>query len=139
MNFSLLPSYGALMLTMILFSRLSKPLSSKQLIRHPFYLFMFVFFPSLIFFFGLELFRKLKLAYLDLYLIHWPVRLKQDVEGFNFTGEDVIPFDIKGTWKAMEDCYRLGLVKSIGISNFGIKKLSLLLENASVSPAVNQV
>ncbi|CAJ2667260.1 unnamed protein product [Trifolium pratense] len=82
--------------------------------------------------------KKLRLEYVDLYLIHWPVRLKQDVEGFNFTGEDVIPFDIKGTWKAMEDCYRLGLAKSIGVSNFGIKKLSLLLENATVSPAVNQ-
>lgn len=88
---------------------------------------------------GLELFRKLKLQYVDLYLIHWPVRLRQDVEGFNFTGEDVIPFDIKGTWKAMEDCYRLGLAKSIGVSNFGIKKLSLLLENATISPAVIQV
>lgn len=76
---------------------------------------------------------------MDLYLIHWPVRLKEDVEGFNFTGEDVIPFDIKGTWKAMEDCYRLGLAKSIGVSNFGIKKLSLLLENATISPAVNQI
>ncbi|XP_004513337.1 methylecgonone reductase-like [Cicer arietinum] len=83
--------------------------------------------------------KKLKLEYVDLYLIHWPVRLKQDVEGFNFTGEDVVHFDIKGTWKAMEDCYRLGLAKSIGVSNFGIKKLSLLLENATIYPAVNQV
>ena len=76
---------------------------------------------------------------MDLYLIHWPVRLKEDVEGFNFTGEDVIPFDIKATWKAMEECYRFGLAKSIGVSNFGIKKLSLLLENFTISPAVNQV
>lgn len=85
------------------------------------------------------MFRKLKLQYVDLYLIHWPVRLREDVEGFNFTGEDVVPFDIKGIWKAMEDCYRLGLAKSIGVSNFGIKKLSLLLENATISPAVIQV
>jgi len=75
----------------------------------------------------------------DLYLIHWPVRLKQDVEGYNFKGKDTIPFDIKGTWEAMEDCYRLGLAKSIGVSNFGIKKLSMLLENAKIFPAVNQV
>ncbi|KAI5445241.1 hypothetical protein KIW84_013476 [Lathyrus oleraceus] len=79
------------------------------------------------------------MEYVDLYLIHWPVRLKPDIEGFNFTGKDVIPFEIKGTWKAMEDCYRLGLAKSIGVSNFGIKTLSLLLENATISPAVNQV
>ncbi|KAK7270675.1 hypothetical protein RJT34_25998 [Clitoria ternatea] len=83
--------------------------------------------------------QKLKLEYVDLYLIHWPVRLKQGVEGFKFTGEDVVPFDIKGTWEAMEDCYRLGLAKSIGVSNFGIKKLTLLLENATIPPAVNQV
>lgn len=83
--------------------------------------------------------KNLRLEYVDLYLIHWPVRLKEDVEGFNFTGKDVIPFDIKGTWKAMEDCYRLGLAKSIGVSNFGIKKLSVLLENATIFPAVNQV
>ena len=94
---------------------------------------------SLIRLFGLELFRKLSLEYVDLYLIHWPVRLRQGVEGFNFTGEDVVPFDIKGTWEAMEDCYRLGLAKSIGVSNFGIKKLTMLLENATIPPAVNQV
>ncbi|XP_045819594.1 methylecgonone reductase-like isoform X2 [Trifolium pratense] len=111
MNYSLLLSYGVLMLTMTLFSQLSKPLSSKKL--------------------GLE--------YVDLYLIHWPVRFKQDVEGLNFKSEDLIPFDIKGTWEAMEECYRLGLAKSIGVSNFGIKKLSTLLENAKIPPAVNQV
>ncbi|CAL0322295.1 unnamed protein product [Lupinus luteus] len=83
--------------------------------------------------------KKLGLEYVDLYLIHWPVRLKPEVEGFNFTGKDVVPFDIKGTWKAMEECYRLGLAKSIGVSNFGIKKLTLLLENATIPPAINQV
>ncbi|AES89308.1 methylecgonone reductase [Medicago truncatula] len=83
--------------------------------------------------------KNLGLGYVDLYLIHWPVRLKQDVEGHNFKGEDTIPFDIKGTWESMEDCYRLGIAKSIGVSNFGIKKLSMLLENAEIAPAVNQV
>ncbi|KEH26779.1 putative 3''-deamino-3''-oxonicotianamine reductase [Medicago truncatula] len=85
MGFSLLPSYGALMLTMTLFSKLSKPPSSKHCSVQLFLL------------------RNLRLEYVDLYLIHWPVRLKEDVEGFNFTGEDVIPFDIKRTWKVMED------------------------------------
>ena len=90
-------------------------------------------------FFGLKFFRNLGLEYVDLYLIHFPVRLKQDVEGYNIKSGDIIPFDIKGTWEAMEDCYRLGLAKSIGVSNFGIKKLSMLLESAKISPAVNQV
>ncbi|KAJ1438647.1 NADP-dependent oxidoreductase domain [Sesbania bispinosa] len=53
--------------------------------------------------------------------------------------EDLIPLDIKGTWEAMEECYRLGLAKSIGVSNFGIKKLTKFLENATIPPAVNQV
>ncbi|AES89305.1 methylecgonone reductase [Medicago truncatula] len=83
--------------------------------------------------------KNLGLEYVDLYLIHWPVRLKQDAESLKFKKEDMIPFDIKGTWEAMEECYRLGLAKSIGVSNFGVKKLSILLENAEIAPAVNQV
>ncbi|OIW16065.1 hypothetical protein TanjilG_04600 [Lupinus angustifolius] len=87
--------------------------------------------------------QKLGLEYVDLYLIHWPVRLKhKDEESFSLseiTAENLVPFDIKGTWEAMEECYRLGLAKSIGVSNFGIKKLSQLLENATIPPAVNQV
>ncbi|XP_027186592.2 (1S)-1,7-diacetoxy-luvungin A aldo-keto reductase-like [Cicer arietinum] len=39
----------------------------------------------------------------------------------------------------MEDCNKLGLAKSIGVSNFGNKKLSLILENGTIPPAVNQV
>ncbi|KAG5007482.1 hypothetical protein JHK85_026024 [Glycine max] len=45
----------------------------------------------------------------------------------------------KGTWKAMEECYKLGLAKSIGICNYGVKKLTKLLEIATFPPAVNQV
>ena len=75
---------------------------------------------------------------MDLYLIHFPVRLKQGIVG-EHSNEDVIPFDIKGTWEAMEECYRLGLAKSVGVSNFGCKKLSQLLHHATIPPAVNQV
>ncbi|KAF8378845.1 hypothetical protein HHK36_030194 [Tetracentron sinense] len=39
----------------------------------------------------------------------------------------------------MEECCRLGLAKSIGVSNFSCKKLSQLLANATIPPAVNQV
>ncbi|XP_061358175.1 protein REDOX 2-like isoform X2 [Gastrolobium bilobum] len=83
--------------------------------------------------------QKLRLEYVDLYLIHWPLRLRPGVELINISEEDVFPLDMKGTWEAMEECYRLGLAKSIGVSNFGIKKLNQLLENATVLPAVNQV
>ncbi|KAL6178284.1 hypothetical protein ACLB2K_049803 [Fragaria x ananassa] len=43
------------------------------------------------------------------------------------------------TWKAMEECSRMGLAKSIGVSNYGTKKLSQILDNATIPPAVNQV
>lgn len=53
--------------------------------------------------------------------------------------DDVLPLDMHGTWKAMEECNKLGLTKSIGVSNFTCEKLSKLLENATIPPAVNQV
>lgn len=84
--------------------------------------------------------KKLGTEYVDLYLIHWPVRLRHDLANpVIFTKEDLLPFDIEGTWKAMEECYKLGLAKSIGICNYGIKKLTKLLETATITPAVNQV
>ncbi|KHN43671.1 Methylecgonone reductase [Glycine soja] len=85
--------------------------------------------------------KKLGLEYVDLYLIHWPLRMKPEAKGYhNILKENVLPsFDMKGIWEAMEECYRLGLAKSIGVSNFGIKKLTQLVENATIPPAVNQV
>ncbi|KAK7380116.1 hypothetical protein VNO78_32532 [Psophocarpus tetragonolobus] len=85
--------------------------------------------------------QKLGLEYVDLYLIHWPVRLNPEAKGYhNILKKNVMPsFDMKGIWEAMEECNRLGLAKSIGVSNFGIKKLTQLLENATIPPAVNQV
>ena len=90
-------------------------------------------------FFFYDFVRRLRLEYVDLYLIHMPARVKQEVEGLNFSEEDLLPFDMKGTWEAMEECSRLGLCKSIGVSNFSSKKISQLLEHATISPAVNQV
>ncbi|KAK6921371.1 NADP-dependent oxidoreductase domain [Dillenia turbinata] len=86
-----------------------------------------------------ETLQKLGLDYVDLYLIHWPVRLKHATPLSNMKMEDVLPFDINGTWEAMEKCKILGLAKSIGVSNFGTKKLSQLLQHSSIPPAVNQV
>ncbi|KAJ6824431.1 methylecgonone reductase-like [Iris pallida] len=83
--------------------------------------------------------KNLGLDYLDLYLVHWPVRTKPAEMRNDFTKEDVLPFDMKSTWEAMEQCCRLGLAKSIGVSNFSSKKLSQLLEHAAIPPAVNQV
>ncbi|XP_010272067.1 PREDICTED: non-functional NADPH-dependent codeinone reductase 2-like [Nelumbo nucifera] len=87
-----------------------------------------------------ETLQKLQLEYLDLYLIHFPVSMKP-------TGnleippqkEVIVAMDVKSVWAAMEECQRLGLTKSIGVSNFSCKKLENLLAIAKIPPAVNQV
>ncbi|KAL2921087.1 NADPH-dependent aldo-keto reductase chloroplastic [Bienertia sinuspersici] len=81
--------------------------------------------------------NDLQLDYLDLYLIHFPVKEKK---GFRFNDpERFVPADIPSTWKAMEALYDSGKVRAIGVSNFSIKKLEELLEVARVPLAVNQV
>lgn len=74
----------------------------------------------------------LRLSYLDLYLIHWPVTPTP--------GPELVP-DIGTTWVAMEALVREGLVRSIGVSNFSATKLQrlLLCPARVVAPAVNQV
>ncbi|RFU65287.1 aldo/keto reductase [Peribacillus glennii] len=66
--------------------------------------------------------NKLGLDYLDLYLIHWPVKEKY-----------------KETWKALETLYKEGRVRAIGVSNFHIHHLEDLLADSQVKPMVNQV
>ncbi|KAF5730271.1 methylecgonone reductase-like [Tripterygium wilfordii] len=83
--------------------------------------------------------QRLGMECVDLYLIHWPARLKEGSPRFDFPKENILPFDLIGTWKAMEECSRLGLAKSIGVSNHGPKKLSQILQHATIPPAVNQV
>ncbi|XP_031100199.1 methylecgonone reductase-like isoform X1 [Ipomoea triloba] len=82
---------------------------------------------------------RLGLDYVDLYLVHWPLRMKDAKESLVVTTENIIPFDMKGTWEGMEECHKLGLAKSIGVSNFTSTKISKLLQNATIPPAVNQV
>ena len=80
----------------------------------------------------------LKLEYLDLYLIHWPLKFSSgDMKAPRV--EQVQPLDIPKTWTAMEECVQLGLTKAIGVSNFSSKKILDLLQIANIVPAVNQV
>ncbi len=66
----------------------------------------------------------MKLDYLDLFLIHWPMPAVGDfVE----------------TWKAMEKIYQSGRVKAIGVSNFQPHHMERLAREAGVVPAVNQI
>ncbi|XP_031273458.1 non-functional NADPH-dependent codeinone reductase 2-like [Pistacia vera] len=82
--------------------------------------------------------KNLGLEYLDLYLIHFPGSLKRGT-GFPFKTEDIVAMDIESVWEAMEECQKLGLTKSIGVSNFSCKKLEKLLASEKIPPAVNQV
>ncbi|TVU19660.1 hypothetical protein EJB05_35823 [Eragrostis curvula] len=78
----------------------------------------------------------LQTDYVDLYLIHWPLRMKK---GAGFSAENVIPSDIPATWAAMEKLFDSGKARAIGVSNFSSKKLADLLAVARVPPAVDQV
>ncbi|KAI3980274.1 hypothetical protein MKX01_029437 [Papaver californicum] len=84
--------------------------------------------------------RNLKLQYLDLYLIHHPISLKPGMTVKDLGNKDnLLPMDYKSVWAAVEECQKLGLTKSIGISNFSSKKIQELLGTANIPPAVNQV
>nr|WP_315185042.1 aldo/keto reductase [uncultured Albidiferax sp.] len=65
--------------------------------------------------------RRLQLDYLDLYLIHQPYS------------------DVHGSWRAMEEAYRAGKLKAIGLSNFQPDRLMDIMAFNQVVPAVNQV
>ncbi|XP_058833966.1 aldo-keto reductase family 1 member B1-like [Topomyia yanbarensis] len=87
--------------------------------------------------------KNLKLDYLDLYLIHWPVGYKEGDELFPF-GPDGKTFifsdaDYVDTWKAMEKLVDAGLVKNIGLSNFNAKQIQRVLDVARIKPATNQI
>ena len=64
--------------------------------------------------------------YVDLFLIHWPLPTRYDG-------------DFVSTWKALEDFYRDGRARSIGVSNFTPHQLRRLAHETDVIPAVNQV
>jgi len=65
--------------------------------------------------------KKLQLDYLDLYLIHQPFG------------------DVYGEWRAMEELYKSGKVRAIGVSNFQPDRLIDLIIHNEIVPAVNQV
>jgi len=81
-------------------------------------------------------FKNLNIGYIDLYLMHWPQA--ENLE----TGERVLygqsPTFVE-TWKDMEKLLGTGKVRSIGVSNFSIKNLEILLPQVKIVPAVNQV
>ena len=65
--------------------------------------------------------NNLDLTYLDLYLIHQPIG------------------DYYGSWRAMEELYKKGVIRAIGVANFMPDRLVDLVMNNDIPPAINQV
>jgi alcohol dehydrogenase (NADP+) len=85
--------------------------------------------------------KDLRLDYLDLYLIHWPISFKKGV-GFAQTREEFFTYSdvpLIQTWEGMQDCKSKGLTKHIGVSNFNISKLEEISHHGQQIPEMNQV
>ena len=87
--------------------------------------------------------KDLKLDYLDLFLVHWPFPNHHD-QGVSVDSRDphAVPYvheNFMKTWRQMERLVDMGLVKAIGTSNVSIAKLKLILRDARIKPAVNEM
>ena len=71
---------------------------------------------------------KLGLDYVDLFLIHSPYQIEAKKEK-----------NLSQWWEGMEEVKKAGLAKSIGVSNFYVEELEVILKTAKVVPSVNQV
>lgn len=74
--------------------------------------------------------KNLDMDYLDLYLIHWPNPIKY---------RDCWQEANAGSWKAFEELYVAGRIRSIGISNFHPRHIDELMKTATITPMVNQI
>ncbi|KAF8678870.1 Aldo/kereductase family [Rhizoctonia solani] len=81
--------------------------------------------------------KELNLEYIDLYLMHWPMARLDSMEGKVYHPEESPTF--VDTWLEMEKLLDTGKVRSIGVSNFSIKNLNILIERANIVPAANEV
>lgn len=87
--------------------------------------------------------KDLQLDYLDLYLVHWPFP-NAHAPGVGMSSRDpqarpYIHEEYMKTWRQMEQLIDLGLVRHIGTSNMTIPKLKLLLRDAAITPACNEM
>lgn len=85
--------------------------------------------------------KDLRLDYLDLYLIHWPVAIRNGV-GFPRSADDFISLDeipLLETWNAMIHTKEQGKSRHVGVSNFNIPKLQHITVDSGLKPEMNQV
>jgi diketogulonate reductase-like aldo/keto reductase len=85
----------------------------------------------------------LRLSYLDVYFVHWPFPNFHppgcSVDSRSPDAKPYIHENFMKTWRAMEQLVDMGLVRHIGTSNMTIPKLELLLRDARIKPAVNEM
>jgi alcohol dehydrogenase (NADP+) len=79
-----------------------------------------------------ESLTRLNMSYVDSYIIHWPI-------GKVESGKLVKQIPLHKTWKKLEECVKLGLTKSIAVSNFCVALLLDLCSYADILPVTNQV
>jgi alcohol dehydrogenase (NADP+) len=87
--------------------------------------------------------KDLQLDYLDLYLVHWPFP-NYHAPGVDVSSRDpharpYIHEEYMATWRQMEKLVERGLVRHIGTSNMTIPKLKLVLRDAAIKPACNEM
>ena len=83
----------------------------------------------------------LKLDYLDLFMIHWPIVFRHDVHRPE-NPSDFIPLaemPLIETWQAMEACVDQGLCRNLGVCNFNTDNLQSILDGCRIRPSANQV
>ncbi len=87
--------------------------------------------------------RDLRQDYLDLYLVHWPFPNfhppKCDVTSRSPDARPYIHEEFMATWRELEKLVDRGLVRHIGVSNVTVPKLKLILRDARIKPAVNEM
>jgi diketogulonate reductase-like aldo/keto reductase len=87
--------------------------------------------------------KDLRLEYLDIYFVHWPFPNFHppgcDVTSRSGDAKPYIHENFMRTWRQMEQLVDLGLTRHIGTSNMTIPKLELLLRDARIQPAVNEM
>ena len=77
--------------------------------------------------------KRLQLSYVDLYLDHWPC-------GKDYTGENKFQLvSVRDMWPKFESLVEKGMTKSIGVSNYNVQNILIILSFCKIKPAINEV